>query len=176
MARQARNPADRFWEKVTFEPNSGCWLWTAYVGKHGYGELSRPHRGSPWLAHVFSWQLHHGEIPIGMELDHAVCRVKSCVNPDHLVLRTAADHTRQPDGAAGIQLLKTHCPKGHPYNEENTIIHDRIAKNGNRWVSRLCRECQREYGRQPGRMFRNRNRMRLEYQARKWIESISNGN
>lgn len=32
-------------------------------------------------------------------------------------------------------VRKTHCPKGHPYDEENTVIH---AKG-----SRICRECRR---------------------------------
>ena len=34
------------------------------------------------------------------------------------------------------QLDKTHCPKGHPYNDENTYV----SSNG----ARHCRACKRE--------------------------------
>jgi hypothetical protein len=35
-------------------------------------------------------------------------------------------------------FLKTHCPQGHPYSEENTYVHA---------GSRRCRQCQREVNR-----------------------------
>src|SRR5438874_924042 len=63
------------------EPTSGCWIWTSILGKAGYGLF--------WLdgrftnAHRVSYLLKHGSIPDGKELDH-LCRVRCCVNPQHL--------------------------------------------------------------------------------------------
>jgi len=69
------------------EPNSGCWLWLGEVNSAGYGRIARgnPHYGyrTRILAHRASYEIAKGSIPDGMELDH-LCRVRSCVNPDHL--------------------------------------------------------------------------------------------
>jgi hypothetical protein len=40
-------------------------------------------------------------------------------------------------GAGGRQLAKTHCPNGHPYDEENTIVYPSDGR-------RRCRTCRRE--------------------------------
>ena len=45
-----RRVPPRFWDKVSPEPNSGCWLWLGSVTAKGYGEfwagdrLERAHR------------------------------------------------------------------------------------------------------------------------------------
>jgi hypothetical protein len=71
---------DRFIQKYVPEPNTGCWLWTGYVDRHGYGQFKGAKQGS---AHRWSYEYHAGPIPEGLQLDH-LCRVRSCVNPAHL--------------------------------------------------------------------------------------------
>lgn len=58
----------------------GCWIWTgSRMGTGGiYGQFQRAR-----YAHRVSWEIHKGEIPAGMDLDH-LCRNMLCVNPDHL--------------------------------------------------------------------------------------------
>jgi hypothetical protein len=61
--------------------DSGCWLWQGYVNDSGYGVLKiRPYR---IRAHRASFEVFSGPVPDGLVLDH-LCRVRHCVNPEHL--------------------------------------------------------------------------------------------
>lgn len=78
----------RFLDKISPEPNSGCWLWVA--GTTGeYGKFHMIHRrvprGGHASAHRAAWLLFRGDIPHGLEVRHK-CGVRCCANPDHLFL------------------------------------------------------------------------------------------
>lgn len=120
----------RFWAKV--EKTDTCWLWTAYVRRDGYGTFGVS--GQKLMAHRVSYECLTGSIPSGLQLDH-LCRVRHCVNPAHLEPVTLQINISR--GLAGAhQRIKTHCPQGHQYNEENTYHY----ADG----SRHCRTCQRD--------------------------------
>lgn len=123
-------PAQRFWAKV--DPTGPCWLWTAGVDGTGYGQLKVGKR--TLKAHRFAYELLVGPVPDGLELDH-LCRVRHCVNPGHLEPVTHAENCRR--GLVGQNMaVKTHCPQGHAYDEQNTYV----AASG----SRQCRACARK--------------------------------
>lgn len=94
--RRKRPAEDRFWEKV--DKTEGCWLWTAWVDKDGYGRFLGNDRRQV-MAHRFSYELLSGTIPQGMVLDHRKTCPKNCVNPDHLKVVTPKQNNENRAGA-----------------------------------------------------------------------------
>lgn len=109
--------------------DSECWIWQGKIASNGYAVFGGVGLG----AHRYSYQLHNGEIPDGLQLDH-LCMVKRCVNPAHLEAVTPKENIRRKDVAYGTGSAKTHCPHGHPYDEANTS-----RRNGRRY----CKACAR---------------------------------
>lgn len=124
--RKHRLVEDRFFDKVVAGPN-GCWIWTG-AGGNGYGRFFLTDTRRMVQAHRWSYEFHFGLLQDGVTVDH-LCRTKLCVNPAHLEPVTNQENVRR--WAATI----THCPQGHPYDEENTYV----CANG----KRSCRTCQR---------------------------------
>lgn len=122
---------ERFWGKV--DATGSCWEWIAYVNRYGYGEFHLEGRAA--LAHRVAYQLLVGSIPEGLQLDH-LCRNTKCVNPDHLEPVTGRINTLRGTSPSARHAVKTHCPKGHPYSQDN--LH--VTKSG----QRKCRACNRE--------------------------------
>lgn len=68
--------------KVSPEPNTGCWLWTAAVFRRcGYGQFRQGY------AHRKAYEMFVGQIPRGLCVLHS-CDTPLCVNPDHLAVGT----------------------------------------------------------------------------------------
>lgn len=130
-------PEERFWSKV--EKTDGCWLWTGALNGGGYGRFNV---GRRLYAHRAAYLMFVGPIPDGLQIDH-LCRVRHCVNPDHLEPVTHAENVRR--GEVGTrERMRTHCPHGHEYTEANTYVHPRDG-------SRKCMACarRRDQQRQP---------------------------
>jgi hypothetical protein len=98
---------ERLMSKVSPEPNSGCWLWTALCSAWGYGRISKA--GVTQYAHRLSWELHRGPITDGLFVLHR-CDQPACVNPVHLFLGTAGDNARDM-AAKGRQVFQRHPGK-----------------------------------------------------------------
>lgn len=88
---------ERFSEKWTPEPFSGCWIWTGAEAGDGYGYIRHSGAAGDTYAHRASWKLFRGEIPVGLSVLHQ-CDTPTCVNPDHLFLGTQKDNIRDASG------------------------------------------------------------------------------
>jgi hypothetical protein len=138
---------DQLFAKAIPVPHSGCWVWLGHVGNDGYARVSlkRSHYSS---AHRLAYMLAKGPIPEGLNLDH-LCRVRCCINPDHLEPVTDRVNILRGQGHAAVNAKKTHCPLGHSYDPGNTFLN-----HGGR--QRECLICRREQSAAASRKYRAR--------------------
>jgi hypothetical protein len=127
----SRPPEERFWDFVT--KTSTCWLWHGRTDRDGYGAFCANYRD--YRAHRYSYMQLIGDIPEGLVIDH-LCRVRNCVNPEHMEPVTGTENTMRGEGAGAQNSQKTHCKYGHEYTEENTYRY-----NNGKW--RNCKTCKR---------------------------------
>jgi DNA-binding XRE family transcriptional regulator len=73
------------------------------------------------MAHRYSYELHKGLIPDGLTIDH-LCKIRHCVNPQHLEVVTYQENNHRGNGMSGCHFRATHCPKGHPYSGDNLYV------------------------------------------------------
>lgn len=154
------------------EPNTGCWLWVGFVHtRDGYGQINVPRKDGTFDprthklrmttvgAHRVAYEAFKGPIPADLELDH-LCRVRCCVNPDHLEPVTRRVNVERGISPMGKNAVKTHCPEGHPLSGDNLLIYTRLYQHGRIGHSRDCRLC--------------RQRTRRAYHERKQLDKQFN--
>lgn len=128
------NFEEKFWTRV--EKTETCWIWRGSIGSGGYGRVTRSRKRLS--AHRVAYELIKGPIPEGLVIDH-LCRVRSCVNPDHLEAVTHGENIRRGEtGKHGNHWTgprKTHCTQGHEFAGDNL---------GFRKAGRYCKTCSRE--------------------------------
>lgn len=99
-------------------PFSGCWLFLD-AGRDNRNEYRRLyHDGKERMAHILSWIVHRGPVPEGLLLDHK-CRVRCCVNPDHLEPVTPQINTLR--GEAKL-FGKARCPITYLPKEPHYVV------------------------------------------------------
>lgn len=131
MGHRPRRPdLDRIAAHIDPDGVAGCWVWTGATYTNGYGQSS--FEGVRMMAHRAVWVALVGAIGDGLVLDH-LCRVRSCVNPDHLEPVTQSENVRRANGIQRATLRAkfahiTHCPAGHSKAAENIYTDPRTGK------------------------------------------------
>lgn len=116
-----------------FKDSRGCWLWNLRKARGGYGQIKFKGKSVP--AHRVAYEAFRGTIPVGLTLDH-LCRVRACVNPDHLEPVTIKVNTLRGNGPSARNAQKQFCKNGHQFSSENTEM--RADGSG-----RACIKCRR---------------------------------
>ena len=116
--------------KFEIDEASGCWNWVAAAGTQGRGLIRIG--GRNYSAYRIVYALHKGPFDDRLVLDHK-CKNPRCVNPDHM-----EPVTQQVNVQRG-NLVKDHCPQGHPYSGDNLYV----TPSGHR----QCRACRRAHDR-----------------------------
>lgn len=120
----------KFWSNVVKLPGDGCWEWVGCRDTSGYGYVRLG--GGQHKAHRLVWLSEVGFIPDGWKVCHS-CDNRVCVRFDHFFCGTQAHNLADRDAKGrGANTRKTHCPRGHEYDEANTY---RLDKR------RYCRAC-----------------------------------
>jgi hypothetical protein len=121
-----------------------CWPWTGTLTPMGYGRLSV--NDAPVSAHRMAYEVFTGPIPADRTIDHLChkhdeceggksCPHRRCCNPAHLGIAPMVANVMRGNNPFAKNARKTHCPRGHPYDEANTVI-----ESG----KRVCRACKIE--------------------------------
>lgn len=137
---------ERFKASYIPEPNTGCWLWIAGGKANGYGHHWCKATWKTEMAHRYAYTYYVGPIPEGLELDH-LCRVRCCVNPDHLEPVTHRVNTLRGMNMAALNARKTHCKRGHELEvtARPGVMHQRICRT---CASTVWQESNKERARQ----------------------------
>jgi hypothetical protein len=105
-----------------FAKSKACWIWKGSIDKRmGYGLIYVPR--IMLLAHRVAYVLFKGPIPRGrdIQVDH-LCRVRDCVNPDHLELVTRRDNILRGVSPLANSARARFCCRGHAKIEANLFI------------------------------------------------------
>lgn len=129
---------ERFLRDIDIESDgpAGCWNWLGAKNDKGYGQIR--HNNKVIYTHRFSYEhFRQTTIPNGMYIDH-LCRNASCANPSHLrIVTPRINMIENSRSFSAINAAKTHCPKGHPYDD----VHTYYRPDGR---GKFCKTCLRE--------------------------------
>lgn len=105
--------------KIDTDLTPDCWPHSGYRAANGYGHTPR---GT--AAHRAAWEVLHGPLPPGLELDH-LCRNRACTRPSHLVPLSRSDNDFRRSAFRRRQLItsgKWRCwPGEHNISGDNSI-------------------------------------------------------
>lgn len=101
IAQHDKRSAPHRWIEEDRGYETPCWIWQWSLNQGGYGQYP-----SGGMAHRGVYEELGNPIPEGRHLDH-LCRVRACVNPDHLEPVTQTENNRrQPNQKLTMELAR----------------------------------------------------------------------
>lgn len=129
MSESKEKIAARFWKSV--QKTKTHWIWCGQHNRAGYGRFKS--NGKNHQAHRFILKLLGFDVPKEKDVDH-LCRVRNCVNPDHLEVVTHRENILRGNTIMAENARKTHCKRGHELSGSNLRVNNR--------GERQCRKCE----------------------------------
>lgn len=126
-----KTAVDRFHGKIFYDTVTGCWLFSGSWSRDGYGTFWDGKRSG--RAHRWAYENYVGPIPDGLQLDH-LCRMRCCVNPDHLEPVTSRENVLRGEGRKGGKR-RERCKSGRHLMAESRVGDGKRAR---------CRPCDQQ--------------------------------
>jgi hypothetical protein len=108
---------------------NGCWIWQGTTNKGGYGLLH--HKQWNTTSHR-AYYITYVDKDLTLPLDHK-CRVRLCMNPDHLEPVTDYENFIRGEAPAAKVVRTNKCKRGHELSPDNVYLQKGL---------RVCRKCQ----------------------------------
>lgn len=116
---------------------TNCWIWQLAKTRNGYAFVRGPN-GKMVYAHRHYYEQAFGPIPADRQVDH-LCRVRACVNPDHLELVTQTENIRRGAGTkldeAAVREIRASSDSQADLAKRYRISQSHVSriKNGLTW-------------------------------------------
>lgn len=119
-----------------------CWLWTGRLNDRGYGQVRVGKRNLRAHRAVYAYLV---EEPPEDKVANHLCKVRNCVNPDHVEFVTQRENVMYSFSPASANARKTHCKRGHELLGYNLYV-----KPSGQRICRTCKNAEQTKARQSG--------------------------
>jgi hypothetical protein len=133
-----------FWDCVNKDTESGCWEWTGYIKRSGYGVFG--YKGGYPRVHRLVMEFAGHDLT-GKVVCHR-CDNRKCVNPEHLFVGTAEDNRldmmakgRNRNGSKKLRKLTDDEVREV---RNSTLPYSQLAKKFSLSAPTVCKIRQRE--------------------------------
>lgn len=114
-----------------------CWEWLRARTSAGYGTVKVAPRRQVYVHRIIA-SVMVGRWLNSSEIVRHSCDNPPCCNPAHLMVGTQSENIKdcvERGRHFSPGRMKEECPRGHPYDDENTYLHQ---------GRRHCRTCRRD--------------------------------